>query len=336
MQETNTRRVTFSVVRHHGAVSSVMSVRKVSAVPAPLLFVLSGISMYAGAAIAVGLFGHATPAGVAWLRCLGAAVVLLAWRRPPKAAWRGRRLLLSIVFGVVTAGMNVLFYEAIARLPLGTAVAMEFAGPVAVAAVGARTRRDVLAVLLVAAGVVAIADVQPAGSALGVLFALGAAAAWAGYIVLGKRVAVGGDGIDGLAIGFAAGTVVLSPLAAGTGQVWSSPRLLVLGVGVGVLSTVLPYALDQVVLRRLGRARFAVLLALLPVTAGVSGFVLLHQVPTPAEALGTLAVVAGLALLHRAASSRRSPEPSEPSEPSSGSSPESPSARPSNAGCTAS
>src|SRR5436305_2939012 len=151
MQETNTRRVTFSVVRHHGVVSTLTSPRRLSAVPAPLLFVLSGISMYAGAAIAVGLFGHVTPSGVAWLRCLGAAVVLLAWRRPKKAAWRGRALLLSATFGVVTAGMNVLFYEAIARLPLGTVVALEFVGPVVVAAFGSRTRRDILAVVLVAA-----------------------------------------------------------------------------------------------------------------------------------------------------------------------------------------
>ncbi|MDS0138409.1 MULTISPECIES: EamA family transporter [unclassified Amycolatopsis] len=255
--------------------------------------------MYAGAAVAVDLFGHASPAGVAWLRCLGAAVVLLAWRRPGRAAWRGRRLLLAIVFGVVTAGMNVLFYEAIARLPLGTAVAMEFAGPVVVAALGSRTVRDVLALLLVAAGVVAIADVRIAGSFWGVAFALGAALAWAGYILLGKRVAVDGDGIDSLAIGFFAGTVVLSPLALGTGPVWSSPRLVLLGVGVGVLSTVVPYALDQVVLRRVGQARFATLLALLPVTAGVMGFVLLGQVPSLPEALGTVAVVAGVALRSR-------------------------------------
>ncbi|RSM36590.1 EamA family transporter [Amycolatopsis balhimycina DSM 5908] len=265
--------------------------------------------MYAGAAIAVGLFGHATPAGVAWLRCLGAAVVLLAWRRPPRAAWRGRRLLLAIVFGVVTAGMNVLFYEAIARLPLGTAVAVEFAGPVVVAALGSRTLRDVLAVLLVAAGVVAIADVRLAGSFWGVAFALGAAAAWAGYILLGKRVAADGDGIDSLAIGFAAGTLVLSPLASGTGEVWSSPRLLLLGIGVGVLSTVVPYALDQVVLRRVGKARFAVLLALLPVTAGVLGFLLLGQVPSLPEALGTLAVVAGVAVRSRDTPARPGPEP---------------------------
>ncbi|RSD08532.1 EamA family transporter [Amycolatopsis eburnea] len=255
--------------------------------------------MYAGAAVAVDLFGHATPAGVAWLRCLGAAAVLLAWRRPPRAAWQGRRLLLAIVFGVVTAGMNVLFYEAIARLPLGTVVALEFAGPVLVAALGSRTLRDVLALVLVACGVVAIADVRIAGSFLGVAFALAAAAAWAGYILLGKRVAVDGDGIDSLAIGFAAATVVLSPLALGTGELWTSPRMLLLGVGVGVLSTVVPYALDQVVLRRLGQARFAVLLALLPVTAGVMGFLLLGQVPSVPEALGTLAVVAGVALRSR-------------------------------------
>ena len=289
----------FAVVRHHVRVGTVISAKRLAAVPAPILFVLSGISMYAGAAIAVGLFGHATPAGVAWLRCLGAAVVLLAWRRPPRSAWRGRPLLLAAAFGVVTAGMNVLFYEAIARLPLGTTVALEFAGPVVVAAVGSRSRRDVLAVLMVTAGVVAIADVRLEGSTLGVLFALGAAAAWAGYILLGKRVALGGNGIDSLAIGFAAATVLLSPLALGTGQVWSSPRMLLLGIGVGVLSTVVPYVLDQVVLRRVGQSRFAVLLALLPVTAGVTGFVLLAQVPSLTEALGTLAVVAGVALRTR-------------------------------------
>ena len=287
------------MVRHHVRVGFALFGKRLGTIPAPVLFVLSGISLYAGAAVAVGLFGHASPAGVAWLRCLGAAVVLVAWRRPAKAAWRGRRLLLAGTFGVVTAGMNVLFYEAIARLPLGTVVALEFAGPVAVAAIGSRNRRDVFALTLVAAGVVAIADVRIAGSLLGLVLALAAAAAWAAYIVLGKRVAVGGGGIDSLAVGFTVATVVLSPLAAGTSEVWGSPRLLVLGIGVGVLSTVIPYGLDQVVLRRLGQARFAVLLALLPVTASVVGFLVLAQVPGPVELLGTLAVVAGVALRSR-------------------------------------
>jgi inner membrane transporter RhtA len=284
------------MVRHHFRVVIAVAKRRMGTVPAPLLFVLSGISMYGGAAIAVWLFGAATAAGVAWLRCLGAALILLAWRRPGRRAWRGRAVLLAGAFGVVTAGMNVLFYEAIARLPLGTAVALEFTGPVVVAALGSRGRRDIAALALVAAGVVAIADVRLEGSAAGVAFALGAAAAWAGYIVLGKRVALGGGGIDGLAVGFAVATVVLSPLALGTGGVWGRPDLLTLGIAVGLASTVVPYVLDQVVLRRAGRARFALLLALLPVTASVTGLLVLGQIPTVPEALGILAVVAGVAL----------------------------------------
>jgi inner membrane transporter RhtA len=145
-------------------VAKVSSSRALENVPAPALFVLSGISMYVGAGMAVWLFEEATPAGVAWLRCLGAALVLLAWRRPGRAAWRGRALALAGVFGTVTAGMNVLFYEAIARLPLGSAVALEFIGPVAVAALGSRGRRDIAALVLVAFGVVLIVDVQLAGS----------------------------------------------------------------------------------------------------------------------------------------------------------------------------
>jgi inner membrane transporter RhtA len=258
------------------------------------------MSMYLGAAVAVWLFADLGPAAVAWLRQLGAALVLLAWRRPPRAAWRGRAFLLAATFGLVTAVMNLAFYESIARLPLGTGVALEFAGPVAVAALGSRTRRDVAALLLVVCGVLLIADVRWSGSTLGVLFALAAAALWAGYILLSRRVATAGVGVDGLAVGFAVATVVLSPLALGTGPVWASPRLLVLGIGVGVLSTAVPYALDQVVLRRgVGGATFAVLSALLPVTATVTGLVLLAQVPNLPEALGILAVVAGVALRSR-------------------------------------
>ncbi|MFL6144051.1 MAG: EamA family transporter [Labedaea sp.] len=255
--------------------------------------------MYLGAAVAVWLFAEVGPAAVTWLRQLGAAIVLLAWRRPGRAAWRGRGFRLAAVFGLVTASMNLAFYESLARLPLGTAVALEFAGPVAVAAFGSRTRRDVLALLLVACGVLLIADVRWAGSPLGVLFALAAAALWAAYILLGRGVAVD-VGVDGLAVGFTVATVVFAPLALGAGPVWSSPRLLVLGIGVGVLGTAVPYALDQVVLRRgIGRATFAVLLALLPVSATLVGLAVLAQVPTLPEALGILAVVAGVGLRTR-------------------------------------
>jgi drug/metabolite transporter (DMT)-like permease len=140
-------------------------------VPAPALFLLGGGSQYVGAAMAVALFQTLNPAGVAWLRMLGAAVVLVIWRRPPMAAWRGRRLLLAGTFGVVTGLMNAAFYEAIDRLPLGTAVAIEFCGPVAVAAFASRTARDWAALVLAGLGVALIADVQWAGSAGGVLWA---------------------------------------------------------------------------------------------------------------------------------------------------------------------
>lgn len=265
-------------------------------VPAPVLFVIGGSSMYLGAAVAVLLFEQLAPSGVAWLRMLGAALVLLAWRRPGRAAWRGRRLLLAGAFGLATALMNIAFYEAIARLPLGTAVAIEFCGPVAVAAFGSRTRRDAAALLLAAAGVVLIADVQLTGSPTGFVLALVAAAFWAAYILLGKRVALGGNGLDDMTVGFVVAAVLLTPLAAGTGPAWSSPTLLLLGVGVGVLSTVVPYALDQIVLRRVGQARFALLLALLPATASVVGLLVLAQVPRPLEAIGIVAVVAAVAL----------------------------------------
>lgn len=276
-------------------------------VPAPLLFVAGGVSMYLGAAAAVWLFAEIDPASVAWLRQLGAALVLLAWRRPGKQAWRGRVFWLASLFGLVTAGMNIAFYEAIARLPLGTAVALEFVGPVLVAAFGSRTRRDIAALLLVVCGVLLIADVQWSGSTLGVLFALAAALLWAGYIVLGKRVADVGTGLDGLAVGFAVATVAFVPLALGTGPVWSSPKLLLMGVGVGVLSTVVPYALDQVVLRRLGQASFAILLALLPVTATLIGLLVLGQVPSLPEAFGIAAVVGGLMLRSRETQARTEP-----------------------------
>jgi inner membrane transporter RhtA len=266
-------------------------------VPAPLLFVVGGASMYVGAALAVGLFDALPPAAVAVLRVLGAAAVLLAWRRPGRAAWRGRRLLRAAAFGLATALMNLAFYEAIARLPLGTAVAVEFCGPVAVAALSSRRPRDVAAVVLAAAGVALIADVRWSGQPVGVLWAGAAAALWAAYILLGKRVAAAGNGLDDMAVGFTVAAVLLSPLVLLGGPApLADPAVLVLGVGVGVLSSVVPYVLDQVVLRRLGQARFAVLLALLPATATLVGLVGLGQVPAGVEALGILAVVGAVAL----------------------------------------
>jgi inner membrane transporter RhtA len=259
-------------------------------VPAPLFFLAGGCSTYLGAALAVELFASLNPAGVAWLRMLVAALVLLAWRRPDRTAWRPRRLILAGCFGLVTGLMNVTFYEAIARLPLGTAVAVEFCGPVVVAAFGMRRIRDIAALALAATGVALISDVRLAGSHVGLLLALLAALMWAAYIVLGKQVARGGTGLDDMTVGFAVTVAALCPLAAGTGPVWGSPTLLALAAGVGVLSTVLPYVFDQVVLRRIDRGQFALLLALLPAAASVVGFLILHQLPQPEEAVGIVAI----------------------------------------------
>ncbi len=272
-------------------------------VPAPVLFVIGALSMYAGAALAVGLFGRLAPASVAELRILGAAAVLLAWRRPGPPAWRGTRALRAVAFGLATAGMNIAFYEAIARLPLGTAVAVEFCGPVAVAAVSSRRPRDIAAVVLAVGGVALIADVRWSGSPSGVLWALGAATLWAGYIVLGKRVAGAGNGLDDMAVGFAVAAFVLAPvlLLGGADGLAAllDPLVVLLAVGVGVLSSVVPYVIDQVVLRRLGHARFAVMLALLPATATVVGLVALAQIPNLLEGVGIAAVVGAVALRSR-------------------------------------
>jgi len=271
--------------------------------PAPVLFVLGGLSMYIGAAIAVGLFGRLSPSAVAVLRLAGAALLLIAWRRPGRPAWTGRRLGRAAAFGLATAGMNVAFYEAIARLPLGTAVAIEFCGPVAVAALSSRRSRDFGAAALAGVGVLLIADVRWSDSQGGVLWALAAATLWAAYIVLGKRVASGGNGLDELAVGFGVATVVLSPLLVlgvpGGPAALADPLVLMAGFGVGALSSVVPYVLDQIVLRRVGQGRFAVLLALLPVTACVVGLLLLAQVPGTLEAVGIAAVIAAVVLRSR-------------------------------------
>lgn len=267
----------------------------------PMFFIIGAVSQYVGAAVAVLLFAAANPPAVAWLRAAGAAVVLLAWRRPWRQLWTRRGLAVAAGFGTVTVGMNVAFFEAISRIPLGTAVAIEFIGPVAVATLGTRRPRDVLAVVLAAGGVALLAGVQAGADAVGVFFALTAAALWAGYILLGKRVADAGSGLDSLSIGIAVAAVLLAaPLLAGQlnteAHVLSDPRTWFLGLGVGVLSTAVPYALDQFVLTLIPRARFALLLALLPATAAGIGAIMLHQWPTATELAGIALVMTALVI----------------------------------------
>lgn len=251
---------------------------------APALMLVSGTSMYIGAAAGVSLFRWLDPASVAWLRICGAALVFLAIARPGRAAWQGRTFWWASSFGVTTALMNMSFYLAIDRLPLGTAVAIEFLGPIGVAAMGSRSLREGFSVLAALVGVLLIADVQLAAEPAGMAFALLAALFWAGYIVVGKRVALQGKPADSLAVGFTVAMVVTSPvLACGIAGAHGGipiPRILALGLLMGVLSNVIPYGLDQVILRRAGQSYFAVLLALLPLSATAIGVLVMHQIPS--------------------------------------------------------
>ena len=267
----------------------------------PIVFVVGAISQYVGAAIGVFLFETTEPATVAWLRAAAAAVALVAWRRPWRRAWSRRQTVIALIFGLVTIAMNVAIYEAISRIPLGTAVAIEFLGPTAVAALGSRRRRDLAAVALASVGVLLLAGVEFDANLTGVLFALVSAAMWAGYILLGKRVADTGDGLDSLAVGMSLAAVVLAPVilvpqARIDASVFVDSRTWLLGLCIGLLSTAIPYALDQLVLVQIGTAKFALLLALLPVTATLIGVAVLGQIPTSLEIAGITLVVIALLL----------------------------------------
>jgi inner membrane transporter RhtA len=270
-------------------------------VPPPAIFVVSATFHYLGPAFAVLLFARVAPLGVAWLRIVSAALVFAAWRRP----WRAlpaldRRALAA--WGAVLAAMNACFYEAIDRLPLSTVAAIEFLPVVALAALGARTRRNALALALAAPGVYVITGVHVAGAPLGVTLAFANAILFAAYIVLAHRVASAGAGIDGLGLAMLAAALAVTPISLPAAvPALSDPVALAAGVGVGISSSVIPYVADQLAMARLSRGGYALMVALLPASATAIGLLVLAQVPSAAEAAGIALVVAGVAL-HREAS----------------------------------
>ena len=278
-------------------------------VPPHLYFVVSAVFHYLGPAFAVLLFARVDVLGVAWLRIASAALVFALWRRPWRAFGRldrsGRRLL--VAWGAVLALMNACFYVAIDRLPLGTVAAIEFLPVIALAALGARSQRNVVALAMAVAGVYMLTGVHIAGEPLGVALAFANALLFAAYIVLAHRVSRYGElsGIDGLAASMLIAVVVVTPIGG-----WevipalTDPVALLAGIGVGVCSSVIPYVSDQLAMRRLTRATYALMVSLLPATATVIGIVVLTQIPSAKELAGVALVIAGVAL-HR--------EPAEPS-----------------------
>jgi inner membrane transporter RhtA len=274
-------------------------------VPPHAFFLVSAVFHYLGPACAVLLFAAIAPLGVAWLRIAGAAIVFALWRRPWRyfgglAAAERRRV---VMLGIVLAAMNAAFYLAIDRLPLGTVGAIEFLGPIGLAASGMRTRRNFAALGLAVAGVYLLTELRIAGEPVGYVLAFINCGLFVLYVVLGHRIASAGGmaGVDRLGAAMLVAMVAALPIGIGDAlPAFTDPLLLAAAFGVGIASSVIPYVCDQLAMARLDRASFALLLALLPGTASAVGIIVLRQVPSPAEIAGILLVIAGIAL-HRGA-----------------------------------
>jgi inner membrane transporter RhtA len=228
-----------------------------------------------------------------WLRLVTSAVVLGVLARP---ALRGRSRddwLVVIAFGVTLGVMNWAIYQSFARIPLGIAVTIEFVGPLTLAVLGSRRPRDLVWVGLAAAGVLAL-GLQPGDVTLaGVAFALLAGAAWAAYILLSARTGTRWPGLDGLAVASVVATVLLTPGALlVAGDALLDPRILALGAAVGLLSSVVPYSLEMMALRRIRPAVFSILMSLEPAAAALAAIIVLGEVLTVTQWLAVACVVA--------------------------------------------
>lgn len=255
-----------------------------SRIPAVWLILGSIVSVQIGAAIAKGLFGTVSPTAMVWLRLTSAAVVMLVIGRPrPRGHSRGDWLV-ALGLGVCLTATNWLFYHSFALIPLGIAVTVEFLGPLAIAVIGSKRPRDLLWVVLAGVGV-ALLGFEPAGiNLLGVAFALLAGAGWAGYILLSAQTGGRWPGLSGLAVAGVVGAVLLAPAAiVGTGERLLQPRILLLGLAVGLLSSVVPYSLELIALRRMPKRVFGILMSLEPAAAALAAMLLLGEFLRPVQ-----------------------------------------------------
>jgi len=272
--------------------------------PAAVALVVAGLAFQeGGAAIAVTLFPHVGALGMVMLRLAFSAVILMVVARPrlrghDRAAWRD-----VAAFGVVLAVMNGLFYLALERLPLGVTVTIEVLGPLTLSIVASRRRSAWVWAGLAFVGVAALAG---GGwdrlDAIGVLFALGAAASWAAYILASARVGATFPRLDGLAIAMTVGAVLSLPFGvAAAGTALLRPEILGLGAAVALLSSTLPYAFELIALRRLPAAAFAILMSLAPAVAALAGWALLGQHLVWLEIIGiALVIVASIGAVRTA------------------------------------
>ena len=244
------------------------------------LVVAGVITAQFGAGYAVTLFDELGPGGAAFLRLFFAALVLVVAWRPRLRGHTLAELRLAVTFGVVLGVMNLSIYSAMDRIPLGVAVTIEFAGPMAVAVIGSRRPLDLLWVALAATGIVLLTDPGGGGSldSAGVMFALLAATMWAFYILLAERTGRVFPGGSGLAVAMVAGAVVVAPFGIGhAGSELLKPELLAAGLAVALASSVIPYSLELEALRRLPANLFGVLMSLEPAVAALAGLIVLGQ-----------------------------------------------------------
>ncbi len=252
-----------------------------NAVP-PVWMVLIGIvSVQTGAGVAKNLFDVLPPAAVVWLRLLTAALVLGLLVRPAWKAYTRGDWLVVVGYGVALAMMNFFIYQAFARIPLGIAVTIEYLGPLSIAVLGSRRRVDLLWAGLAGLGVAALGLESGSLDPLGILFAVLAAVAWAGYILLSAATGRRFDGASGLAIAGVVGALLMAPAGiAQGGAALLDWRVLLFGLAVGVLSSVVPYTLELNALRRMPPRVFGVLMSLQPAAAALVGLLLLGEVLT--------------------------------------------------------
>lgn len=277
----------------------------------PELLVLGGIgSVQFGAAFADTLFDEAGPGGVVLLRLLLSAAILLPIARPSLRGRSRADVTAAVLFGLILAAMNWSFYEALDRLPLGVAVTIEFTGPLVVAVAGSRRLVDGLWVLLAAGGVVLLAlrGGHHGVHALGVFLALVAATCWALYILLAQRVGAVFAQLDGLAIALGVGTLLVIPAGVVEGgDAVLRPHIVGGGLGVALLSSLIPYSLELMALRRLTSYRFGLLMSLEPAVAALAGVIVLGQPLTAVLSIALVMVVT--ASVGNTVMARRLPRP---------------------------
>ncbi|MBX6383711.1 MAG: DMT family transporter [Microbispora sp.] len=252
-----------------------------NAIPPSGLVLLGILSVQVGAGLAKNLFAQLPPSAVVFLRIATGALMLLAVARPRVRGLSRRDLAVGVAFGLSLGLMNLSFYEALARLPIGIAVAIEFIGPLTLAVVSSRRRLDLLWVALAAAGVVLLAPWNEAGTVswAGIGFAALAGTFWAGYIVFSQATGARFPGASGLSFAMIVSTIVIAPIgviSGGSGLL--RPEVLLIGAGVGLLSSVIPYSLELEALRRMPKRVFGILMSLEPAAAALVGLFVLHEV----------------------------------------------------------